>query len=77
MARILRNEQMGPYRIDPADFPKDGKAIWVCGCGLSASMPYCDKAHNICRQVEQPGRLYTYDAKTRQVVKDEPDAGPA
>jgi len=75
MARLIRHDQTGPYRIDPADFPKDGKAIWICGCGLSKTMPYCDKAHKACA-AEQSGTLYIYDAKTGQVTGTQPDPGP-
>jgi len=78
MARLVRHEKTGPYRIDPADFPKDGKAMWICGCGLSSTMPYCDKSHNFCR-TEQPGRLYRYDPVSKQVIeeREDPHAAPA
>jgi CDGSH-type Zn-finger protein len=72
MARLVRFEKSGPYRIDPADFPKDGKAIWICGCGLTATPPYCDKAHKACAQ-EQPGNVYVYRPGTTQVIEVRPD----
>jgi CDGSH-type Zn-finger protein len=65
-------EATGPYKIEPKDFPTDGKAILICGCGLSNTMPYCDKAHKACKVNEAPGMLYTYD-KRKQIVKTEPD----
>jgi CDGSH-type Zn-finger protein len=74
MARLIRHEQTGPYRIDPKDFPKDGKAIWICGCGLSATMPYCDKAHKACA-AEKPGVLYVYDPVTKRVIEERPEPG--
>ena len=40
MPRLIRHDQTGPYKIEPKDFPPDGKSIWICGCGLSANMPY-------------------------------------
>jgi CDGSH-type Zn-finger protein len=74
MARLIRHEQMGPYKIEPQDFPKD-KPIWICGCGLSTRMPYCDGTHKTCRS-EEPGKLYVYDLKTREVIEERPDEGP-
>ena len=73
MARLIRLEATGPYKIEPKDFPADGKAILICGCGMSNTMPYCDRAHKACKVNEAPGMLYTYDMKTRQIVKVEPD----
>jgi CDGSH-type Zn-finger protein len=73
MARLVRLEATGPYKIEPKDFPKDGKSIWICGCGLSSTMPYCDKSHKICAN-EQPGTLYIYDANTKAVVEQRAEA---
>jgi CDGSH-type Zn-finger protein len=75
MARLVRHDMTGPYRIDPADFPKDGKAMWICGCGLSSTMPYCDKSHKACKE-EQAGTLYVYDPATKAVVDQRPDPQP-
>jgi CDGSH-type Zn-finger protein len=58
MARIVRHERQGPYRIDPGEFPKD-KPMFICGCGLSKNLPYCDGTHKQC-VIEQPGKLYEY-----------------
>ena len=30
-------------------------------CGLSKNYPLCDGSHKICRQHEQPGKMYRYD----------------
>lgn len=73
MARLIRIEQTGPYKIEAKDFPPDGKPIWICGCGLSAKMPYCDQRHKQCRVEEEPGKVYTYDMATRTIVSSEPD----
>lgn len=59
MARLVRFEQTGPYRIDPRDLPPD-KPIWICGCGLTKTPPFCDKAHKACAG-EEPGVVYVYD----------------
>lgn len=72
MARLVRIEHTGPYKIEPKDFPKDGKSIWICACGLSSTMPYCDKSHKVCAG-EQPGVLYAYDPVTKAVIGQGPD----
>lgn len=61
MPRLIRHDHNGPYKIEPKDFPTDGKSIWICMCGLSKTMPFCDKAHKACA-AEEPGKVYTYDA---------------
>lgn len=66
MARILRNDHTGPYRIEPEDFPKD-KPMFICACGLSKNMPFCDGAHKTCRS-EEEGKLYKYSGDDREEV---------
>jgi CDGSH-type Zn-finger protein len=73
MARLIRLERTGPYKIEPKDFPTNGKAIWICGCGLSSTMPYCDKTHKVCAS-EQPGMVYRYDPLTKAVVDQRPES---
>lgn len=73
MPRMIRLDATGPYKIEPKDFPTDGKSIFICGCGLSNKMPYCDGTHKGCRVAEKPGMLYHYDMTTKQVVKEEID----
>lgn len=67
MPRLVRLNATGPIKIEPAAFPRDEqgnlKPIWICACGLSASMPYCDKAHKVCKD-EDPGVVYRYDTTT-------------
>jgi CDGSH-type Zn-finger protein len=74
MARLVRHTETKPYRIDPKDFPIDGKAIWICACGLSRSMPYCDKSHKACA-AEVEGTLYVYDSDGQTVKETRPDQG--
>jgi CDGSH-type Zn-finger protein len=73
MARLIRVERTGPYKIPPEQFPKDGKSLWICGCGLSRTMPICDQTHKARCPGEKPGVLYTYDPATKQVIDEQPD----
>lgn len=63
MARLVRHEADGPIRIDPQDKP-----VFICGCGLSRNMPFCDGCHKQVKQ-EEPGRLYVYDRERLRVVE--------
>jgi len=68
MPRLVRLDATGPIKIEPAAFPRDEqgnlKPIWICACGLSSAMPYCDKSHKVCKD-EEPGVVYRYDSTTK------------
>jgi CDGSH-type Zn-finger protein len=75
MPRLIRIDATRPYKIEPKDFPPDGKSIWICACGLTRTPPFCDKSHKAC-DAEQAGTLYTYDAATKQLTGSQPDPSP-
>ena len=58
MTRIVKLDRAGPYPVSRDDLGADGKA-WICGCGLSATKPFCDSSHKTARQ-ETPGKLVYY-----------------
>ena len=63
MARMIKHEATGPYEVKASD-----KSTWICMCGLSKNYPLCDGTHKVCRQHEQPGKMYTYaDGKPTEI----------
>lgn len=57
MARIVKKEAHGPYKVEGKD-----KTIWICACGLSKNQPYCDGSHKMTLD-EEEGATYKYDDK--------------
>jgi CDGSH-type Zn-finger protein len=68
MARLIRHEADAPYRIDPQDKP-----VFVCACGLSKDLPFCDGAHKACKD-EKAGTVYVYDDNRDSVVETRPES---
>jgi CDGSH-type Zn-finger protein len=62
MARIVKLEATGPVKIEPSEIP-EGKALFICACGLTKKFPFCDGSHKPTRD-EEPGCCYRYDAAT-------------
>lgn len=77
MARLVRHEEMGPYRVDVEGAEK---SVWICGCGLSSNKPYCDGSHKNTSD-EAEDRLYLYedddDEKPRRTVTEVVTGGGA
>ena len=55
MARIVIMSDKGPLKIETKDGDK-----WICQCGLSKNMPYCDGAHRNTKD-EEAGKVYKYN----------------
>ncbi len=55
MSRLVKRNRTGPYEVKA-----EGKALYICGCGLSANLPFCDGTHKTTAS-ESPGKLYWYD----------------
>ncbi|MBI5397971.1 CDGSH iron-sulfur domain-containing protein [Candidatus Woesearchaeota archaeon] len=41
---------------------------WMCMCGLSKNLPFCDGSHKQCSG-EEDGKLYKYENGKRMEVK--------
>ena len=55
MARIVRRQRTQPYEITVG-----GETQYICACGLSANLPFCDGTH--ASTEDEPGdRLFWYD----------------
>ena len=55
MARLVKRFRNQPYAVTVG-----GETQSICGCGLSATQPFCDGTHKIS-QTEESGKLYWYD----------------
>lgn len=55
MPRLVKRYRQQPYVIAIG-----GQTQYICGCGLSGNLPYCDGTHATTAD-ENPARLYWYD----------------
>lgn len=69
MARMVRHEATQPHKIEPQEKP-----VFICACGLSQKLPYCDGSHSKCRN-ETDGTVYIYDSNRQSVIDQQSDPG--
>jgi CDGSH-type Zn-finger protein len=60
MTRLVQRLRTGPYVITIG-----GEIKSICGCGLSANLPFCDGTHQITK-TEVPGKLHWYESGKRR-----------
>jgi len=62
MARLVKRSRNKPYEVT-----NGGETQYICGCGLSRTLPLCDGTHKIAR-AEDPSGLYWYDDEEKRYV---------
>jgi CDGSH-type Zn-finger protein len=66
MARLVKRFRNKPYEVTVG-----GETQYICGCGLSANLPFCDGTHKSA-QGEDASKLYWYDEEgKRRVAADD------
>lgn len=60
MSRLVKRHRNEPYEVTVG-----GETRYICGCGLSATQPFCDGTHKVTA-TELPGKLYWYDGDAQR-----------
>ena len=55
MARIVKRNRNHPYEVKIG-----GETQYICACGLSDNLPFCNGSHKLT-EGENPGKLFWYD----------------
>lgn len=61
MARLVTRTATAPYKVDVSQEPQ-----FICACGLSRNLPFCDGTHKTTARTEDAGKLYWYDAERKR-----------
>ena len=57
MARLVKKENKGPLGVKVGT-----KSMWICMCGLSNNLPFCDESHKRIED-EEDDKIYVYENK--------------
>jgi len=69
MSRLIKR-----YRNEPHTVILGGETLSICGCGLSATQPYCDGTH-VISESEECETVYWYDERGERHVAVDALAG--
>jgi CDGSH-type Zn-finger protein len=67
MARLVRHEATGPIEITPQN-----TSVFICACGLSQTLPYCDGSHDNTAG-EKAGHICVYDKARTKIIETKKD----